>query len=46
MTTNQITIKKNFQLLCKIMDVDFGVIECNGIIDPNDEIFNKPIDKK
>lgn len=45
MTTNQITIKKNFQLLCKIMDVDFGVIECNGVIDPNDEIFNKPIEK-
>ena len=46
MTTNQITIKKNFQLLCKIMDVNFGVIECNGVIDPNDEIFNKPIEKQ
>ena len=45
MTTKQITIKKNFDLLCKIMDVDFGVIECNGVIDPNSEIFNKPIEK-
>ncbi len=45
MTTKQITIKKNFDLLCKIMDVNFGVIECNGIIDPNSEIFNKPIEK-
>jgi hypothetical protein len=46
MTTNQITIKKNFDLLCKIMDVDFGVIECNGIIDPNDKIFKKQIEKQ
>ena len=45
MTTKQITIKKNFDLLCKIMDVNFGVIECNGVIDKNDEIFNKPIKK-
>ena len=45
MTTNQITIKKNFDLLCKIMNVNFGVIECNGIINPNDEIFKKQIEK-
>lgn len=45
MTTAEKFIKINFQLLNDIMDRNFGVIECNSVINPNQEAFNQPINK-
>lgn len=36
----------NFQLLNEIMDKEFGVIECGSISDPENEIYNQPIQPK
>ena len=43
MNTKQIFRLNNFHLLNEILDKDFGVIECNSIIDPNSEVFHKPL---
>lgn len=43
MSTQQILRLNNFRLLNKILDKDFGVIECNSISNPNAEVFHQPL---
>ena len=44
-TTAQIFRKHNFLLLDKILNNGDYTIEANGFTDPNNEIFNQPINK-
>lgn len=41
--TKEIFRQYNFKLLCKIMDKDFGIIECSSVTDPNKQVFNEKI---
>ena len=45
MTTLEIFRKHNFLLLDKILNNGDFTIEAKGFIDPNNEIFNQPINK-
>ena len=45
-TVSEIFRKHNFHLLNEILDKDFGIIYCNSITNPRDEIFNQPIKLK